>query len=549
MNGLQLPIRGEKSCHGADISLQLLFMSETQTPIPDSRAKRRGMVPRPAYWVRYGYLSALVLVFATTALCEQVRPYLSPINMVMAYLLAVVLASVLLGLKPAIVTAFLGVLAFDFFFVPPRFSLRISDTEYLLTFLSLFIVGVVISSLVARSRERLEALGVRELQTVALYQLSCDLAAATGTHALLEVLVANIEGSLNAKLAVFLPNRERLELAAASRGLSVGPNEERIALWCFRSRRPAGRGSDSFGGSPFCFLPIKALAATLGVLAIMIPDSDDASSVQMRRLLDACATQAALALERVRLSREAQQAQILKARDNLERALLNSISHDLRTPLATITGALSAVLDEGSRLSAAAQRELLDTAREEAGRLNRFVGNLLDMSRLEAGALRLQLEPCDIQDLIGCALAAVEKRLGTREISVQLEPGLPLVMLDLVLMIQVLVNLLDNAVKHAPTEGEIVVAARCSGQSLLIEVSDSGPGVPDADLARIFDKFYRTPVPEGVGGTGLGLSICKGIVEAHGGSVRAENENVGGLKVTITLPLDAPAEEPDPHHD
>jgi two-component system, OmpR family, sensor histidine kinase KdpD len=523
-------------------------MSETQPTQPDFLPKRRPPVARPALWVRYGYLSALGLVMATSALCEQVRPYLSPINMVMAYLLAVVLASVLLGLKPAIVTAFLGVLAFDFFFVPPRFTFRVSDTEYFLTFFSLFIVGVVISSLVARSRERLEALGIKEQQTVTLYQLSCDLAAATDTTALLDALVSNMEGSLNAPLAVFLPRGERLELAAASRDLPLGPNEEEIALWAYRSRRPAGRGSDSFGGSPFCFLPVKALANTLGVLAIRLPGSEDAAGIPMRRLLDACATQAALALERFRLAREAQQAQILKARENLERALLNSISHDLRTPLATITGVLSAVLDEGGRLNPAAQRELLETAREEAGRLNRFVGNLLDMSRLEGGALRLRLEPCDVQDLIGCALAAVEKRLGTREVSVQLDPELPLVSLDLVLMIQVLVNLLDNALKHAPTEGTLEIAARCRDDSLFLEVADRGPGVPEADLSRIFDKFYRTPIPEGIGGTGLGLSICKGIVEAHGGSILAENREGGGLKITIKVPQGAPTEELSAHH-
>jgi two-component system sensor histidine kinase KdpD len=514
---------------------------------PESKPSR--LPSRPASTLRYGYLWALGLVLATTAFCEQLRPYLSPINMVMAYLLAVVLAAVFLGRRPSMVTAFLGVLAFDFFFVPPRFSFRISDTEYLLTFLSLFIVGVVISSLVARSQERLDALKVRELQTAALYQLSRDLAAAPDTAALLQALVGNLEESLDARLAVFLPRGERLELAAASRDLILEPGDLEMAVWSYRSRRFAGRGSDSFAGSPLTMLPIKALANTLGVLAVSLPDSADPSGNQLRRLLDACATQAALALERVRLSEEAQQLQILKARENLERALLNSVSHDLRTPLAAITGVLSAVLDEGGRLSQAARRELLETARDEAGRMNRLVGNLLDMSRLEAGAIRPRLEPCDVQDLIGCALAAVEKRLDNRELEVDLQQGLPLVPLDLVLMIQVLVNLLDNALKYAPAEGKLQIAASRLGEDrLCIEVADRGPGVPPEDLSRIFDKFYRTPGPEGVGGTGLGLSICKGIVEAHGGSIRAENREGGGLRMVITTPLGAPLEEMSQDH-
>lgn len=490
-----------------------------------------------------GYLGATAMVVVATLLCELIRPYLSPINMVMAYLLVVVVAAVRLGLRPAILAAFLGVLAFDFFFVPPRFTLRISDTEYLLTFLALFTVGVVISSLVAKARERAEALKVRELHTACLYHLSRDLAAAGDRPALLVALIANFEASLDARLAVFLPNAEGgLEVAAASRELPLGPDDLEVALWTFRSRRRAGRGTNAFSSSRLTFVPVKALANTLGVLGVRLAGSEEESD-QLRRLIDASATQVATALERVRLSGEAQQAQILKARESLERALLNSISHDLRTPLATITGVLTAVLDEQERLTDTARRELLETARAEAGRLNRFVGNLLDMTRLESGGVRLNLEPCDVQDLIGCALAAVEKQTEQRGVEVELPADLPLVQLDMVLMIQVLVNLLDNALKHSPQGCGITIGAACRDRRLTLWVADRGPGVPEAELGRIFDKFYRVPIPEGAGGTGLGLSICKGIVEAHSGTIRAANREGGGLKVTVTLPVPATSEE------
>jgi two-component system sensor histidine kinase KdpD len=184
-----------------------------------------------------------------------------------------------------------------------------------------------------------------------------------------------------------------------------------------------------------------------------------------------------------------------------------------------------------------ARRELLDTACEEAERLNRFVGNLLDMTRLEAGALTLKEELSDIQDLVGCALAALEQRIGARKIEVQLPANLPLVRMDMALMTQVLVNLLDNALKYSLPESDIRIAARMDNGRLTLEVSDRGPGVPESDLKRVFDKFYRIPVPEGAGGTGLGLSICKGIVEAHGGKIRAENRAGGGLRVIVTLPV------------
>lgn len=489
------------------------------------------------------YLAACGLVAATSVLCEQVRPYLSPINMVMAYLLAVVLAAVRLGLKPAILAAFLGVLAFDFFFVPPRFSLRTSDTEYLITFLALFTVGVVISSLVARGREGAEALRLREFHTASLYHLIRDLAAAVDRPALLATVVKNIEESLHARLAVFLPEEDRLEVAASSRGLALSSGDREVALWSYRSRRLAGRGTDSYASSSFIFIPLKALAQTLGVLCIELEGVHEQETDQIRHLVDACATQISMALERVRLSRQAQQAEIHQARESLERALLNSISHDLRTPLATITGVLSAVLEEGERLNPAKTRELLETAAEEAGRLNRFVGNLLDMTRLEAGAVQLRLEPCDVQDLIGCALAPLEKQLSGRKVEVRLPPDLPLVPMDLVLMVQVLVNLLENALKYSAPEKEIEIFSSISESGLSLGIADRGPGVPEAELGRIFDKFYRIPVPEGVSGTGLGLSICKGIVEAHGGSISARNRTGGGLEITLTVPFRATSQE------
>ena len=456
--------------------------------------------------------------------------------MVMVYLLAVVLAAVRLGRRPAILTAFLSVLAFDFFLVPPQLTFAVADTQYLITFVALFTVGVVISTLVTRARERAEVMRTREVQTASLYYLSRDLAAAVDIGAVMKGVIRNVEEALDARLAIFLSEGERLDLMAASEGLELDIKERAVADWAFRNRQPAGRGTETLLSAGLIYLPLQTPASVLGVLGVRMGNDDDYLYQENRRLLDAFATQTAMAIERVQLSRQAGQAQILQARENLERALLNSISHDLRTPLASVTGVLSSLRDESVHFDEQARRELLDTACGEAERLNRFVGNLLDMTRIEAGAVKLNIEPCDAQDLVGCAMAALEPRINSRKVSFDIQPAMPLIPMDLVLMTQVLVNILDNAMKYSPAGTGIDLTANADNSWFTLEIADRGPGVPDHDLKRVFDKFYRIPVPEGAGGTGLGLSICKGIVEAHGGRIRAGNREGGGLKIVIRIP-------------
>lgn len=490
-----------------------------------------------------GYAASLILIAAATAVCELLRPFLEPTNMVMFYLLSVVVASVRLGRKPAIATAFFGVLAFDFFFVPPRMTFVVTDTQYLLTFIGLFVVGIVISTLVARSKERAEVMRAREVQTASLYYLSRDLAASADITAVLKAVVTNVEEALSARLVILLPEGERLDIMAASEGLSLGVKEQAVADWAFRNNHPAGRATDTLASADLIYLPLQTPASVLGVMGVKLEDEYAYHSQENRRLLDAFATQAAMAMERIQFSRQAEQAQILQARENLERALLNSISHDLRSPLSTVTGVLTSLKEEGAHLGDRARQDLLETACSEAARLNRFVGNLLDMTRIEAGVVKLNLEPCDVQELVGCALAVLETRSDTRKVSFKMAPVMPLVPMDLVLMTQVLVNLLENSLKYSPPGSPIEIIAATEPSWLLLEVADRGPGVPEHDLKRVFDKFYRIPVPEGVGGTGLGLSICKGIVEAHGGSISAENRIGGGLSTLIRLPLPKTGEQ------
>lgn len=485
------------------------------------------------------YAAGLLLVLAATMVGEAVRLHLSPTNMVMLYLLAVVIAALRLGRRPAIVTAALGVLAFDVFFVPPRFSLTVADKEYLTTFLGLFIVGIVISSLVSKTRAREEELREREAETAALYRLSRDLASAPDSAAIFSAIERNAGECFSAAVALFLPTADNADLQeiSVSGRLDLSEQDIKATRWCLKSSRKAGKGTHNHPEAAVLCLPLVSMGQCTAVLALsaaVTPPPDDA---RLNRIIEGFAVQMKMALVRTELAHQAEQAQVLKARENLERALLNSISHDLRTPLVTVTGVLSSLKEGSAHLDDAARSELLETAFSEAERLNRFVGNLLDMTRIEAGGIKLNKELCDIQELIGCALAAIGQRAGDRHVEVNLPDDLPLVAMDLVLMTQVMVNLLDNSLKYSPANQPITITAAIKPSWLIIEVTDHGQGVSDQELSRIFDKFYRIPVPEGAGGTGLGLSICKGIVEAHGGTISAKNIPDGGLKMSMQLPL------------
>lgn len=499
--------------------------------------KPRRLLPAswPVPW--QAYLASLGLVAVTTVLAFFAKDFLSPINLVMPYLLGVVLAASRLGMRAAIINAACGVLAFDFFFVPPRYTLTVDDTEYLFTFICLFLVGVVISSLVTKAKVRAEILRERELQTESLYYLSRDLAAAIDLQSILTVALKNIGEALHAQLAVMTPKGEQMEVLAISDGLTLDLKERAVADWAFRNRREAGFGTETLGSARLLYLPISTGASLIGVLGIKLANQADYRSPHHRRLLDAFVTQVSLAMERANLAKQAEQSEILQAREGLERALLNSISHDLRTPLVTIIGALDGMRDQNLQKNDHTRQELLAAAWEEAQRLNRFVGNLLDMTRLESGEMRLHKEPGDVHELIDCARAAIEKKADGRAIRVILGDTLPLVPMDMVLMTQVMINLLDNALKYSPRGSPVEISASRQAGFLQVEVLDHGHGVPAQDLKRVFDKFYRLPVPEGTAGTGLGLSICRGIIEAHEGTIHAENAAGAGLRVVIRLPL------------
>ncbi|MCA9983699.1 MAG: GAF domain-containing protein, partial [Anaerolineales bacterium] len=285
------------------------------------------------------------------------------------------------------------------------------------------------------------------------------------------------------------------------------------------------------------YLPLQTSGETIGVLAVALPaDYYPRLTAEQRRFLASFANQVALALENAQLAEQARRTRLLEETEKLQTTLLNSISHDLRTPLATITGALSSLLDDEALLSAAARRELALTAFDEALRLNRLVGNLLDMTRLESGAMKVVCQPYDVQELVGATLAQMRNRLQGYTVQRQIPFDLPPVNIDLTLMVQALLNLIDNVVKYAPPDEPIEIEATLAGSEVVLAVKDRGPGLPEADLPHIFNKFFRLDGSSS-GGTGLGLSIARGIVEAHGGQIQAENRPDGGAVFSFTMPV------------
>ena len=488
-------------------------------------------------WIRY--LWAILLVALAIGISHLFKPLVSPTNLVMIFLLAVMIAATYLGRGPSILVSLLGVLAFDYFFVPPFLTFVVADTEYIITFIVLFGVGLVISQLTARVRDQAEVAQRREADTATLYALSRDLSIAEGLEQVIQAISESVSQTFGREVIVFVPDQERgkgLKPYSQNPNFVLDHNEMAVAVWSYQHGESAGRGTDTLSASDARYIPLKTSQGVVGVLGVKPKDTASHLSPDQRRLLETFASQAALAIERAQLAEQAQYAHLLQATDQLQTALLNSISHDLRTPLVSVTGALSSLAEGGSAMDSEIRQSLIDTALEEAERMNRLIGNLLNMTRLEAGAMQVVRLPGDVQDVIGTALENLTGRLDERQILVDVPGNLPLIPMDFVLIVQVLSNLIDNSLKYSPPDTPIEIRAWQVDREIGIQVIDRGVGIPKDDLPRIFDKFYRVERPENISGTGLGLSISKGIIEAHQGRIWAENRPGGGTIVTFTLP-------------
>lgn len=532
----------------------------------DSSLRTPRLAPSEAPPAAYG-LGALVPVFAT-ALALGVDRYFGLTEVIMVYLLAIVLSALRYGRGPALLTSALSVGAFNFLFVPPRYTFAVSDVRYLFTFVGMFIIGLVISDLTARGRWQADMALFREQHTSALYGLARALSRERDTAALARRAAAHVAAVFSCQALVLLPRGEarsaagrspdsaapELEPAGSTSDAFVLDESERgAAAWAFGHNDAAGLGTHTMPGHPSLHLPLSATTHCIGVLAVRPNEGMSLLDPAQRKLLLRFCDQIALALERALWAEEAQRTALRAEKESLRNTLLSSVSHDLRTPLAAIAGAASTLLDQdarqsevpavdspegAARMTAGQRRELLSTICEESEHLNRLVRNLLDMTRLQFGGLALRKEWVPLGEVVGSALNRLEQRLGQHSVVVSLPHELPLIPMDPVLTEQLFTNLLENAIKHTPPGTPIEIGAGAAPNMVTVAVADRGPGIPPDSEEQVFEKFFRGPYRRSGGGVGLGLTICRSIVEAHGGQISAASRSGGGAVFCFTLPID-----------
>ncbi len=501
---------------------------------------------------------SLLCVAAALAIAALMRSLIGTTSELLVFLLGVLISAVTGGLAASLLACLLSVLAYNFFFLPPLYTFTITDPENVVTLGVFALVAVIASNLTAQLRAQTVTARAQAKTTEELYGFSRKLAGAVSLDDVLWATARQIAAMLDLRVVLLLPGESGLAVQAGF------PPEDFLddadlaaAKWSWEHNRPAGRGSDTLPGGKRLFLPLQTGRGPVGVIGLdreeeRRPDraSDRATdrgqpapllSPDTRRLLDALSDQAALAIERVNLARDVDAVRLQAETDRLRSALLTSISHDLRTPLASILGAATSLTSAHAPLDEADRAGMLRTIQEEAERLNRFIGNLLDMTRLESGPLKLSFGLADVSDVVGAALRRAKRILARHKVVVTLQPGLPMLDIDVVLFEQVLFNLLDNAAKYAPAGSCITLRAHRQRERVLVEVLDEGDGVPPEDLERVFDKFYRVlGADRQRAGTGLGLPICRGFVEAMGGTITAGNRtDRRGAVFSISLPVPA----------
>jgi len=519
---------------GRAVSVAEAPLVRTAASASDDEGRPHARDPRLNRQYIYATLSCVV----ATALALPVSPWLGLTNLAMLFVLVVALVAMRFGRGPAMVSAALNVLAYDFFFVPPKLSFAVSDLQYLVTFAVMFIIALIIGELSARLRYQVRVATHREERARELYEFARDLSSGLRSDDVIEISRTVVGRAFRGDVEILAAGRARqLDIPEDMRCL---PDfEPAIAQWAFDKQLPAGLGTATLPGSRWLYLPLRAPAYTRGVLALKPRNRRLLMVPEQIRQLETFAVLVAIALERVHYVEVAQEALVGMESERLRNSLLSALSHDLRTPLAVLIGLADSLTLTRPNLSSQ-QGELALAIRDEARRMNALVTNLLDMARIETGGIRLNLQWQPLEEVVGSALRATRAALENHRVEIRLDADLPLVQFDATLIERVLVNLLENAAKYTPSGTTVAIAAATQGAELVVSVDDNGPGLPRGREEELFAKFARGEKESATPGVGLGLAICRAIVEAHGGRMRADPSRKAGARLFFTLPLGHP---------
>ncbi|WP_296946863.1 ATP-binding protein [uncultured Massilia sp.] len=535
------PLARRLSRHAPDIDLVEVATPPKETGALLARRRRERSVEAVRGLHPNRYLAGAGASLAAGALAWSLSPWLDLPNIAMLFVLVVVLVGYLLGRGPSVLATCVSVAVLDFFFVPPRLSFAISDFQYLVTFGTMLAVGLSTGQLTALLRFQVRVAQQRENRWRALYEFSSTLSGALQSDQILDAAREFVARAFRARAVLLLPDDDGKLLVPDGAALPVEPG---TAQWAFDHAQPAGMGTDTLPASPLFYLPLVAPMRTRGVLALAPEQPDRILAPEQRQQLDTFATVTAIALERVHYIEVAQGALVDMESERLRNSLLAALGHDLRTPLTLLVGVSESLAASAPPLSAL-QLGLAETLKSEALRMSTLVANLLDMARIQSGGIHLHLDWQSIEEVVGSALRISRDVLAAHHVETRLPADLPLVEFDAPLLERVLCNVLENAAKYTPRGSTVKVDARLRGDWIELRVTDDGPGLPPGREEAIFEKFTRGEKESNTPGVGLGLAICRAIVEAHGGTIRAEQAPGGGARIVIALKRGEPPAVPE----
>ncbi len=487
-----------------------------------------------------GYIWALAVTVVSTVLARFMLGKFELANLVMVFLLGVVFIATRFGRGPSIFASFLGVAIIDVLFVKPYFSFSVADSQYLVTLMAMLTVAMLISNLMANVRSQAKVAGHRERRATVLYAMSRDLTASQSEEEIVRAAVHHLYAEFGSRNVILFPDANGRIIYPKGQDMfeSLHAADLSVAQWVMDHNEIAGQGTDTLPGAEAVYFPLSNKETVLGVLVLLPINLRRVFLPEQQKLLETFLGQIAQAIIRVRLTEQARKAQVEMEAERLRNSLLSSISHDLRTPLATIVGSASTLVEEDKTLKVEDKLGLSRAIHDEAQRMSSLVNNILDMARLDAGVIELNKQWYPLEEIIGAVLTRLQKRLEGRLVTVKLPPGIPMIYVDTVMIEQVLINLLENILRYTPEKSPVEITAEASSVAMEISVADRGPGIPKGLENQLFEKFYRVRHEAAQSGVGLGLAICRAIIEAHGGSIQAQNRPTGGAVFSFIIPLD-----------